>query len=177
MERDVTLRDGRILHIRRPRGEDASRLLEHLKIIGGETDFLLLDGAGLPYTVEQEAAVLERFYIEPRGGMFIGEVDGEIACTFNLSCNSKPRIAHAAEIALAAKKKFWGIGVGAVIMETLIDLAREAGVKTVELGVYAENLRARALYRRFGFEEVGRRRGRFFVNGTYHDEILMDLHL
>ncbi|OQA73179.1 MAG: putative acetyltransferase YhhY [Firmicutes bacterium ADurb.Bin248] len=177
MERDVILRDGRMLRIRRPRGEDAARLLDYLKIIGGETDFLLFDGAGLPYTIEQEAAVLERFFAEPRGGMFVGEIDGEIACTFNLSCNGRPRVAHVAEIAVAVQKKFWGIGVGSAVMETLISLAREQGVKTIELGVYAGNLRAQALYRRYGFEECGRHEGRFFVKGTYHDEILMDLHL
>ncbi len=62
-------------------------------------------------------------------------------------------------------------------METLIVLAQEQSVRTIELGVYAHNTRAQALYQRFGFEEVGRHKGRFFVNGRYDDEIMMDLYL
>ena len=177
MERDITLRDGRMLHICRPRGKDAAEMLDYLKIIGGETDFLLFGAAGLPYTPEQEAEVLEGFYNDPRGGLFIGRFDGEIVCSFNLSCNRRARIAHVAEIAVAVRKKCWGIGVGSAIMETLIELAREQGIRTIELGVYAENTRAQALYTRCGFEEVGRHRGRLCVDGIYHDEIMMDLYL
>lgn len=177
MEGEVKLSDGRMLSISRARGTDAADMLDYVKIIGGETDFLLLTAAGLPYTVEQEAEILDGYFLSPHGGFFIGRIDGEIACSFNLSCNRRERVAHVAEIALAVQKKFWGIGVGSAIMETLIALAREQDIRTIELGVYAENTRAQALYSRFGFEEVGRHRGRFFVNGIYHDEILMDLYL
>lgn len=177
MERDITLRDGRTLHICRPRGSDAAEMLEYLKIIGGETDFLLFGAAGLPYTVEQEAEVLEGFYNDPRGGFFIGRIGGEVACSFNLACSRRARLAHVAEIAVAVQKKFWGIGVGSAIMETLIALAREQDIRTIELGVYADNARAQALYRRYGFNEVGRHRERLCVDGIYHDEIMMDLYL
>ncbi len=177
MERNVVLKDGRTLRLYRPGKEDAAELLEYLKIVGGETDFLLFDATGLPYTVEQEAEVMENYKKAPRGGFFAGRIDGEIACTCNISCYGRERLKHVAEIAVAVQRKFWGIGVGSAIMETLIALAREQGVKTIELGVYADNARARALYRRFGFEEVGRHKGRFFVGGAYHDEIMMDLYL
>ncbi|HWQ57585.1 MAG TPA: GNAT family N-acetyltransferase [Clostridia bacterium] len=177
MERDVTLRDGRVLRLCRPRGEDAARLLEYTRIIGGETDFLLIDSAGVPYTVEQEVETLERMYAQERSVFLIGRIDGEIACSCNLACEGRERLAHVAEIALAVQRKYWGVGVGSAMMETLIALARERGIRIIGLGVYANNLRAQALYRRFGFEEVGRHRERFHVNGVYHDEILMDLHL
>lgn len=78
---------------------------------------------------------------------------------------------------MSVRKKYWHIGVGSAIMEALIELAKEASLKNVELGVYADNERAIALYKRFGFEEIGRHRGRMCVDGEYYDEILMDLHL
>ena len=34
-----------------------------------------------------------------------------------------------------------------------------------------------ALYRRFGFEECGRRKEHILVDGTYYDEVLMELML
>ena len=96
---------------------------------------------------------------------------------FRLSCHPRRRLAHTGEIALSVRKKYWHIGVGSAIMEMLIELAKEASLKNVELGVYADNERAIALYKRFGFEEIGRHRGRMCVDGEYYDEILMDLHI
>ena len=177
MEKSVVLRDGSVLQIFRPRGENAAEILEYLKTIGGETHFLLMDENGLGISEEREAKILEAAYVEPRGGMHFGKINGEIACMFSLSCHPRRRLAHTGEIALSVRKKYWHIGVGSAIMEMLIELAKEASLKNVELGVYADNERAIALYKRFGFEEIGRHRGRFCVDGEYYDEILMDLHI
>ena len=177
MEKSVVLRDGSVLQISRPRGENAAETLEYLKTIGGVTHFLLMDENGPGISEEYEAKILEASYAEPRGGMHFGRINGEMACMFSLSCHPRRRLAHTGEIALSVRKKYWHIGVGSAIMETLIELAKEASLKNVELGVYADNERAIALYKRFGFEEIGRHRGRFCVDGEYYDEILMDLHL
>lgn len=177
MEKSVVLRDGSVLQISRPRGENAAEILEYLKIIGGETHFLLMDENGLGISEEYEAKILEASYAEPRGGMHFGRINGEMACMFSLSCHPRRRLAHTGEIALSVRKKYWHIGVGSAIMEMLIELAKEAPLKNIELSVHAENERAIALYRRFGFEEIGRHRGKICVDGEYYDEILMDLHL
>lgn len=177
MEKSVVLRDGSVLQIFRPRGENAAEILEYLKTIGGETHFLLMDENGLGISEEREAKILEAAYAEPRGGMHFGKINREIACMFSLSCHPRRRLAHTGEIALSVRKKYWHIGVGSAIMEALIELAKEASLKNVELGVYADNERAIALYRRFGFEEIGRHRGKMYVDGEYYDEILMDLHI
>lgn len=177
MEKSVVLRDGSVLQIFRPRGENAAEILEYLKIVGGETHFLLMDENGLGISEEREAKILEAAYVEPRGGMHFGKINREIACMFSLSCHPRRRLAHTGEIALSVRRKYWHIGVGSAIMEMLIELAKEASLKNVELGVYADNERAIALYKRFGFEEIGRHRGRMCVDGEYYDEILMDLHI
>lgn len=177
MEKSVVLRDGSVLQISRPRGENAAEILEYLKIVGGETHFLLMDENGLGISEEREAKILEAAYVEPRGGMHFGKINREIACMFSLSCHPRRRLAHTGEIALSVRRKYWHIGVGSAIMETLIELAKEASLKNIELSVHAENERAIALYRRFGFEEIGRHRGKMYVDGEYYDEILMDLHI
>lgn len=177
MEKSVVLRDGSVLQISRPRGENAAEILEYLKIVGGETHFLLMDENGLGISEEREAKILEAAYVEPRGGMHFGKINREIACMFSLSCHPRRRLAHTGEIALSVRKKYWHIGVGSAIMEALIELAKEASLKNIELSVHAENERAIALYRRFGFEEIGRHRGKMYVDGEYYDEILMDLHI
>ena len=122
MEKSVVLRDGSVLQIFRPRGENAAEILEYLKTIGGETHFLLMDENGPGISEEYEAKILEASYAEPRGGMHFGRINGEMACMFSLSCHPRRRLAHTGEIALSVRKKYWHIGVGSAIMETLIEL-------------------------------------------------------
>jgi RimJ/RimL family protein N-acetyltransferase len=52
-----------------------------------------------------------------------------------------------------------------------------AGGGCIELGVYAHNTRAQALYRKVGFVEEAVRRERIRIDGIDHDEMLMRLQL
>lgn len=78
---------------------------------------------------------------------------------------------------MSVQKKFWHIGVGSAIMETLIKLAEDACVENIELGVYADNVRAIALYERYGFEAAGRHRRKFYADGIYYDQLIMDKYI
>ena len=49
------------------------------------------------------------------------------------------------------------------------------GLHRVELGVYAYNTRAHAIYRSLGFTEEGRRREVVLHDGVFHDEIIMSM--
>jgi ribosomal protein S18 acetylase RimI-like enzyme len=67
--------------------------------------------------------------------------------------------------------RFHGTGVGLHLMKQARDYARAAGAIRLLLGVYAENTRAIAFYRRQGFVEVGTRT--FHIgSGTYSDLIM-----
>jgi [ribosomal protein S18]-alanine N-acetyltransferase len=68
-----------------------------------------------------------------------------------------PPDADIANIAIAARHRRSGAG-GALLM-ALLDAGRSVGVRTVHLEVRESNVAARALYDRFGFRPVGRRRG------------------
>lgn len=48
-----------------------------------------------------------------------------------------------------------GKGVGAVLMDKSLELAREEGFQTMWLGVWEQNFRAQAFYRKYGFTVVG----------------------
>ena len=72
MEKSVVLRDGSVLQIFRPRGENAAEILEYLKTIGGETHFLLMDENGLGISEEEERLILEENLKQERGGVYGG---------------------------------------------------------------------------------------------------------
>lgn len=58
-----------------------------------------------------------------------------------------------------------GRGIGAALMEALVEWAREAGYRVMHLEVRAGNVPALGLYRNFGFTQVGLRRGYYQDNG------------
>lgn len=65
-------------------------------------------------------------------------------------------------------------GVGAALMKTAIQEAREKGAEAVTLEVRRSNLPARHMYRKFDFEERRLRKGYY---GPGEDAIVMELRL
>lgn len=63
-------------------------------------------------------------------------------------------------------------GVGKELLEAAISIARQQGALTAILEVRAGNVAAQALYRRYGFKAVGRRRG--YYREPTEDALLMN---
>ena len=78
-----------------------------------------------------------------------------------------------ANIAVAESHR--GRGLGGRLLRMMLDLAKDRGVETVYLEVRVSNRRAAELYRRFGFEEMGARKG--YYDHPKEDAILMRLRL
>jgi ribosomal-protein-alanine N-acetyltransferase len=70
-----------------------------------------------------------------------------------------------------------GRGHGQALMAALQQHARHRGLATLWLEVRESNHRARALYRRLGFEEVGLRRGYYPAAVRREDAVVMSLAL
>ena len=70
-----------------------------------------------------------------------------------------------------------GQGLGRLMLQALVDRARERGLASLWLEVRQGNLRARALYRELGYAEVGLRRGYYPAAGRREDAVVMSLPL
>ncbi|KFE36001.1 GNAT family N-acetyltransferase [Thioclava atlantica] len=77
------------------------------------------------------------------------------ACLHLLAHDLEPRVMMVDGIAVRPDRR--GAGVGRALIEALAAEARQLGYETLSLDVIEENLRARALYHRLGFEVSGRR--------------------
>ena len=85
-----------------------------------------------------------------------------------------PRRAHAMSVGIAVAGPWQGQGVGQALMGTLVDFAdRWLHVTRLELTVFADNERAIALYRRFGFVEEGVHREYALRDGRLADVVAM----
>jgi RimJ/RimL family protein N-acetyltransferase len=86
---------------------------------------------------------------------------------------------HRATLGMGLLRAFTGQGHGTALVETAARWAREeAGLAWIDLGVFSNNERARRLYRRMGFVEIGTRREAFRLDsGVAVDDVLMALSL
>jgi RimJ/RimL family protein N-acetyltransferase len=71
---------------------------------------------------------------------------------------------------------YWGKGYGQESMNLILGFAfRILNLNRVELETFDFNKRAQKCYLKVGFKEVGRRRKACFIDGQYHDDIMMDI--
>jgi len=72
--------------------------------------------------------------------------------------------------------KYWGKGYGQESINLLLGFAfRNLNLNRVELDTFDFNKRAQNCYLKIGFKEVGKRRKAKFIDGKYHDDIIMDI--
>jgi len=74
-------------------------------------------------------------------------------------------------LTIAVAQAYWGHGIGSALLGALLLAARDRGCGEVFLEVREDNPRARGLYQRRGFEEIGVRRGYYQPSGV--DAIVM----
>ena len=83
-------------------------------------------------------------------------------------------IAHNGILSMGVLPAFQGLGLGRVLLEEIVRWSEEHGVERIDLYILADNHRAIALYRSFGFETLGSRQA--YVrrpDGTECDDLYM----
>ncbi len=100
-------------------------------------------------------------------------IDGEIRGHVELHGGQLVADAHRAMLGMGIERSWRGQGHGRALLQAAIAWANQARLAWLDLGVFAHNERARALYRSAGFVEVGRTPDRFRVDGVTIDDIAM----
>jgi GNAT superfamily N-acetyltransferase len=107
------------------------------------------------FSVEQT----ERELSDPRATWLVAEIDGAAAGYAKLHAGESPecvRGPYPVELARIYAARDWlGRGVGASLLRACLDEARRRGHRTVWLGVWERNERARAFYRKWDFRDTG----------------------
>lgn len=107
----------------------------------------------------------------PTARQYLVADDGEHSVAGYAGIMFVPGGAQADVLTIAVHPACWGRGIGSALLAALIGAARERGCAEVFLEVREDNPRARGLYFRRGFAEVGVRRGYYQPSGT--DAIVM----
>ncbi len=172
---EVTDKLGRTIVLRSAEVTDGAALVEYLKVTTSETPFLIREPEEVTLTIEQEEVFIQKCIDDEKGLMLVAIMDGEYIgnCSLNGLLPYK-RYAHRCDIVIALYQKYCGAGIGELMMNTVLSIAKELGYEQAELEVIADNTAAIHLYQKLGFQEYGRVPNNMkYQNGTYADAIWM----
>jgi ribosomal-protein-alanine N-acetyltransferase len=100
---------------------------------------------------------------QPRSRYYlVADDDGAIAAYAGLLLAG----AQADVLTLAVAAGRWGRGIGSALLEALLTEAARRGCTEVFLEVRTDNIRAQRLYQRYGFRQIGVRKGYYQPSGA-----------
>ena len=67
-----------------------------------------------------------------------------------------------------------GRGVGRALLERLVASTEEAGIWTIQTGIFPENTASLRVHERVGYTVVGRRKRLGKLNGVWRDVLLLE---
>ncbi|WP_066495180.1 GNAT family N-acetyltransferase [Abyssisolibacter fermentans] len=173
--KDIRLKNGEVLHIRKAEVSDAEAMLKYLNTIAGESDFLTFGVGEFNMPVEREKEIIQSCRDSDNRIFIIGEIDGRIVANLNFAAGGRPRTKHVGEFGISVLKEYWGMSIGKNILSCLIDWAKNNGIRKINLRTREDNHRAIKLYQDLGFEQEGILKRDFLTNGEFYSSVCMGL--
>lgn len=174
----LILRDGRELSIRKAVRSDATKMVEYVLVIGGESDNLTFGKNEFDLTVEKEELIIESMNSRDNSIMIVGEIEGNIVSMLSMGCGTRPRTRHVGEFGITVKKPYWGHGIGNAMIDYMIEWARNTHIiRKINLRARIDNKNAIALYKKHGFKEEGIATRDLYINGSFYDSLIMGLEI
>lgn len=164
------------IEIREAKIDDGKNLLQFMKIVGGETDNLTFGSEGMPFSLEEEVAFIERKQNSENEVMYLALTGDEIVGDASIAGYNN-RMRHRANLGISVAKKCWNMGIGSMLMEHIISYCKSHDIEQIDLEVRCDNTSAIALYKKYGFEVFGTYPGYFKMGEDYIDFYYMVLQL
>lgn len=174
--RTSIIKNGDRLVIRGARPTDAAAMISFVNMVAGESDNMTFGEGEFNISVEEEIKMIGEMLNSNNQLFLIAEIDGRIVGNLIFRAGKRPRIAHSGEFGISVLKEYWGLGIGRLLMEYLLDWAREGGIiRKINLRVRSDNKRGIVLYKSMGFQEEGLLRSEMIINGKFYDFLAMGI--
>lgn len=168
------LKNGRIATLDWLEENDLPEVVEALNSVIREGKYLFMNDEITD--MEEERRWFERGKKE--GMLYIvARVEGRVVGGASIRPQAHKRV-HVAEFGIFIREGYRNLGLGTKLTRTFIEIAKKRGIEILQVSVYAANERAFHVYEKCGYKKRGRlTRDIKFLDGTYTDRILMELHL
>lgn len=178
-EKSHTTKNRTSVIIRTVKESDAEAYLNLGKSIMSEQIYSLTQPEELNLTVDQESEWLKSNIQDDCHLVICAEIDGKIVGQLDFSNGHRKRNAHTGEFGIGVHKDFRGLGIGTLLVSSLIEWAKDnPKIEKVNLCVHQTNERAIATYKKIGFQAEGlRSKDLKYPNDVYVDTVLMGIHV
>jgi ribosomal protein S18 acetylase RimI-like enzyme len=156
--KSTTVKDktGKDIELRNAEVSDAESLIEYLKVTNAETPYLICEQEEITLSLDQEEEIIRRKEEAERELLLLAFENGRhIGNVSLMSVGTSMRYSHRCSIAIALYKEFCGRGIGRLMLEAILDVAKKTGYTQAELEVVTENTGALHLYESVGFVKYG----------------------
>ena len=143
------------IKIREIEVEDYKELLDFMKKVKGETNFLLGYPDEIKLSYEDEKERIKKVKSSETSNYFVVMKNSKIIGCIGFNGNTARKTKHYGTIGISVLKEYWGRGIATTLLEKLISWAKEKGIKKINLDVFENNERAIKLYKKFGFKLEG----------------------
>ena len=143
-EKTITLKNRKTAILKIPEINDAEKMLNYIKNVCGETDFLLRypeewNGVSL----ESEEKWISGLRSSDTALAIACYIDGDVAGNCEINFCTVKKMAHRASVHIAIRKKYWALGIGSAMFSELMEAAgAHTGTEIVELDFLEGNDRA-----------------------------------
>ena len=86
-------------------------------------------------------------------------------------------MSHVGEVGVTIHKDYRSKGIGTKMVETLVQLSKDGGLKMLRASIFRTNKISRLLFNNLGFQETAMIPKMFYKKGSYIDEVLVVLEL
>ncbi|MBR0828090.1 GNAT family N-acetyltransferase [Bradyrhizobium manausense] len=158
-----------VIEFRQIRTEDTDAFRAAIDRVARERSYLALLEAP---PIEQVRAFVKR-NVEHGYPQIVAVTDDLVVGWCNVPPASRAVSAHVGDLFMGLIPEYRGKGLGEGLLRHAIEAADAFGFQRIELGVFATNAAAIALYRKAGFVEEGIKRRAILIGDIHHDEIIM----
>ena len=170
--RGFKAKDGRDVILRAPRWSDLDDMLDFINSLVEEGAEITVD---TKKTRDEEVDWLARLLSSVEKGRhvaIVAEVDGRFVGQVEVGSRGG-RSKHVGNLGISIRDGYRDAGIGTELMLEAEAQARRLGIKIIFLEVYATNKRARHVYEKAGYSEVGCLPKAALRDGEYIDSIMM----
>lgn len=173
--KEVILSNGMRLSMKSPIPSDARNLMIYLKEVAKETTYMVryIDEIGQSH---REWAYYIKNASEQEGTLMLAIYAGNKILAMATLCriSAYRKTAHRAAISLSVLQEMWHLGLGRMLLQELLQYAKQMGYRQIELEVACDNINAISLYLSLGFGIYGLRKNAYYIEEKrYLDEYLM----
>ena len=174
---EYTLRNNQVVKIRETEVKDAALILDFFVEVNKESKYLSREPHEVDMTLDEEMGYLDRISKSENDCMLVVFDENSVVGTIGFHGSGLSRLKHKVSIGISVLSEYQNLGLGKIMMESILKKAKQYGKTKVELEVRIDNYNAIRLYEKFGFRNEGIRRHGFKVDGRYIDLLLMGVIL